>query len=560
MPAPFWNPKRDERLRKLREAGKENQAIAKAMGIHESSVARRATELKLPKRERVSKYWNDARDAELKELWAQVPKLSLSAIRDKLGGGVSKAYVSARASKLDLTARYKSVAGLAGEATGAPDASRMRKRKVYQSRDTRLYGVPDDVVVRGKKESDLNLIVTAALKPKRAAPCITYATGATADRTLAIGDGTTAYTLVGSELYANGTTNDANLRVAYKRMGSTPDANVVLGPSGNAADGAGYAVHVWRNVDAVTPLDVTPTTATGTATSRPNPPSITPTTPGAVVIAATAGAAATGTTAFAFTGASNLVQDNGADTQDGRASLASYAWTSGALDPAASSAGSNNAADSWVAISFALRPAVQEAGGSFVAPKFESYNRSTDAAPSGVVAGDLLLAFCSISWGAERSITTPSGWTLIASSRAMDTGGFQMYAFYRWATGSDTYAFAAAGSDSWTIERWSGVDPAEPIAAFNTSKFDSWAATGPRTNPGVTTTRDKSVIVWATHGHDAPTAPGDFTLINTWGDYDLYALALRREQETAGASGTLSHVAANSIWVTIAVALNPAST
>ena len=87
-----------------------------------------------------------------------------------------------------------------------------------------------------------------------------FATGSTVDRALSITDGTTAYTLIGTELYSNDT-YDTNLRVAYKVMGATPDTNVTFGPTLNAADAGAMAVHVWRG-QAASPIGPV-NTATG---------------------------------------------------------------------------------------------------------------------------------------------------------------------------------------------------------------------------------------------------------------------------------------------------------
>jgi len=186
---------------------------------------------------------------------------------------------------------------------------------------------------------------------------VAYGTGSSADRTLLIQNpSAVAYTLIGSELYSDGTTYDTNLRVAYRFMPSPAEASVQLGPTGAGADGGAYVIHVYRGVDTTTPLDVAATTATATGTARPNPPSITPTTSGAFVVVATCGAAIDMANTFTFASATNLLQGYDDDTNEVRTSLATYTWTSGALDPAASTTGSNVAADSWAAISIALRP------------------------------------------------------------------------------------------------------------------------------------------------------------------------------------------------------------
>lgn len=183
-----------------------------------------------------------------------------------------------------------------------------------------------------------------------------FATGSTADRTLAITDGTTNYTLIDSERYANGTV-DSNLRVAYKIMGSTPDTTTTFGPTGNAQDGGAMAVHVWRGVDLNTPQDVTATGATGTGTGRPDGASIQPTTAGSIILVAGGGAAGTGAT-FTASELSNFRTDNGVDTNDGFVGIGSFAWTSGAFNPAQWTGGTTGAGDSWTSVSLALRPAV----------------------------------------------------------------------------------------------------------------------------------------------------------------------------------------------------------
>lgn len=187
-----------------------------------------------------------------------------------------------------------------------------------------------------------------------------YATGSTADRALTITDGTNNYTIVGSELYSNGTSYDTNFRVAYKLL-TAADANVVFGPTGNNADAGAAAVHVWRGIDGNTQLDVSAITATGTATGRPNAGQITPTTSGAIVLVAGGGAAQTGANNTASE-LSNFVTTSSADNNDAMVGLGSYAWTSGAFDPAAWTGGTTNAGDSWAAITLALRPASSPSG------------------------------------------------------------------------------------------------------------------------------------------------------------------------------------------------------
>lgn len=182
-----------------------------------------------------------------------------------------------------------------------------------------------------------------------------FATGSIADRTLSITDGTNAYTLINTELYAN-STNDTNLRVAYKVL-TGADASVTFGPTGNAADAASMAVHVWRGVDTATPLDVASISATGTGTGRPNPAAITPLTPGAIVIVAAGSAAAAGAI-FISTDLSNFRTATSIGTYDAMVGIGSKSWTSGAFDPAQFGGGTTGTGDSWAAITLVLRPAL----------------------------------------------------------------------------------------------------------------------------------------------------------------------------------------------------------
>lgn len=152
-------------------------------------------------------------------------------------------------------------------------------------------------------------------------------------------------------------TNRTGLAVAYKVMGATPDTTVTVKGSGDATRAANGVVHVWRNINS-TPIDVTTTTATGTNSGVPNPPSITPTTSGAIVVVVGASAQNSGGTPSAPTGYTNL---KGSSSDPGGTAgllgIASKAWTSGAEDPGTFGGFESHTADSWCAASIALRPA-----------------------------------------------------------------------------------------------------------------------------------------------------------------------------------------------------------
>lgn len=101
-----------------------------------------------------------------------------------------------------------------------------------------------------------------------------FATGASADATLSITDGSNNYTLIDSELYSTGSL-DVNLRVAYKIVSG--DTATTFGPTGSNFEAGAMAVFVFRNVDSANPLDVAAVSTTGTGSLLPNPGSITST-------------------------------------------------------------------------------------------------------------------------------------------------------------------------------------------------------------------------------------------------------------------------------------------
>ena len=180
-----------------------------------------------------------------------------------------------------------------------------------------------------------------------------YLVSGSVDRNLVV----SGYTEV-VELYVNNL-YDTNLAVAYKFMGGTPDASFVLtGGSFDTGAAGAAAVQVWRGVNTTTPLDVTQTTATGTASVLCNPPAITPTTNGAIIVSGGAGvhnSVSVGT--FSSADLTNFISAEGKDGSDATIGLGYKVWTSGSFDPAAftfSTADSGSA--SWAAVTLALRP------------------------------------------------------------------------------------------------------------------------------------------------------------------------------------------------------------
>ena len=163
-----------------------------------------------------------------------------------------------------------------------------------------------------------------------------------------------------TELYANDEV-DANMAVAWKIMGGSPDTSVTVFQDGGASNGHATAIHVWRGAHQTVPFNVTTTTATGTSSDKPDSPTITPTTAGSVVF--TVGMAAQDDTAAATMTApagytdNDFVAKGDGGSRSAIAVIASKAWVSGAEDPGAWSGGEVDTSNSWVAATLVLQPA-----------------------------------------------------------------------------------------------------------------------------------------------------------------------------------------------------------
>ena len=183
---------------------------------------------------------------------------------------------------------------------------------------------------------------------------IVWGIGSSGDRAMAIT--TTGYTVI-SELYANDT-SDTNLEVAYKRMGPTADTSVVFPNSGSSNNGNAALAYVFRGVDPTTPLDVTSTTATGINSGRPNPPPITPTTAGTVILVAGAAANSAMAVFTQSTGElSNFFSLLRTEQFDIAVGAGTFNWVATPFDPIVWAGGTTNTAASWAAVTLALRPA-----------------------------------------------------------------------------------------------------------------------------------------------------------------------------------------------------------
>jgi hypothetical protein len=163
------------------------------------------------------------------------------------------------------------------------------------------------------------------------------------------------YTTV-ADLYANDT-EDSNLLVAYKIMGTVPDTSVTIPATGNAADAGAVVVQAYRGVDISTPLDVTRTTVSLINTAIPDPPAITPVTSGARIVVAAGAAHTTGTGVFTASYLSNFLSVVSNDTNDATVGMGNVSWTSETYNPAAwTFTGTNSTNFSTNSVTMALRP------------------------------------------------------------------------------------------------------------------------------------------------------------------------------------------------------------
>lgn len=163
-----------------------------------------------------------------------------------------------------------------------------------------------------------------------------------------------------SDLYANDT-EDTNLAVYYKTMGETPDTNIVITSSASTTEASTIAIfHVWRNLDATTPIDVTSVTTIGSNSAVPVFSSITPVTENSVILVIASSATKESTT-FYTNSLQNMVQRSITDTSlpvYTIAGIGSYSgWTSGTYTSPSWGYATTSTSMSYATTVVALRPA-----------------------------------------------------------------------------------------------------------------------------------------------------------------------------------------------------------
>lgn len=286
------------------------------------------------------------------------------------------------------------------------------------------------------------------------------------------------------DLYANDT-EDSNLQVGYKFMGATPDASVTIsGGTGSSSDAYAIVVHVWRNVDQTTPLDVTPTTISQNNTGIPNPPAITPVTNNAVILVAAGTAHTGGTDTFSAGYLDNFITVGGNDDSDATIGMGSVVWTGGTYDPNVwGFSQSDSTAFSTNSVTIALRPATitipvfgnyknsgiwnlsavfdslyipSSSGITFLSSTSGSITSTIDL-PTGLQEGDLVVVF----GFQDNTIATPSTW----NQAAYNIGDFESHkTIYKFmGTVPDTSVTFGVSNGVYIAAAFRGVDQTTPL-------------------------------------------------------------------------------------------------
>ena len=187
--------------------------------------------------------------------------------------------------------------------------------------------------------------------------------------------------------------------------------------------------------------------------------------------------------------------------------------------------------------------------------------------PSGVQAGDLLLAQVSDQGPATQVMSPPSGWSPVPGGQnpttaTSDTSQLTTFYFYRLASAADagstaTWSWGAEWPGSAIVADYSAVDPTQP---FDGANVDSGTSRTAR-NGGVSTTAGGDTVTsWvastAGRAFSLAAGPGQLEADETFQDRSAEWDAV---QSTAGATGPYSWTMPRGSvqWVTGVIALRP---
>lgn len=213
--------------------------------------------------------------------------------------------------------------------------------------------------------------------------------------------------------------NDANLGVSYKVL-STAETTVDLVSTGLAGRGGAVAIYVLRGVENKYSNFFNVITASGANSVLCDPPAITPTTQGSVILAGGVGAHARGAATFSSSDLTSFISAGvNATGVDATIGLGYVDWTSGEFDPAAFTfSSSNSTAYSWAAATMSLLPngASTTQIGPFPVASAYDLNLSNGTIvqvdkPAGTREGDLMIAVLASNTTSASTWTNFSGWT-----------------------------------------------------------------------------------------------------------------------------------------------------
>jgi hypothetical protein len=186
---------------------------------------------------------------------------------------------------------------------------------------------------------------------------IAYVNSSGADVNLeASGDGTWSDYTEQADLFSDDSL-ESYLGVFLKVMGATPDTSIEFRTVGtNGARGTAIAALVYRRASSTVSIQ----TATGIDTNRANPPTITPSTAGSLVLAIGTGAAAAARInvpyfSGSYTNRVGIIGVGG--TYNAKLVVQEIAWTSGAVDPPAwTDSDLDSTGASWCAATLVVAP------------------------------------------------------------------------------------------------------------------------------------------------------------------------------------------------------------
>jgi hypothetical protein len=258
---------------------------------------------------------------------------------------------------------------------------------------------------------------------------------------------TSGYLLVGTKSYVNDT-YDNNLLVAVKVAGAS-ETSVNTTASGSGNDSAAIAVQVWRDVDKDIIVEEL-AQASGTDTALINPPSITPITQKAVVLAGGGSGHITSLTYNTPSELSNFIQTNGLDdTYDTTVAVGSVSWNSGAVDVGAFSlsSGTDSTSYSYNSFAFALKPGPTQSSNypTIVDATSAAGTNSTATVtkPTGTASGDLIVIIVVVAQNSPLVFTGPSGFS---TADTYDGTALVKYVYTKVAGGSEPADYSV----SWT--------------------------------------------------------------------------------------------------------------